>query len=226
MNARERPQLMVLASGGASTLREIVRAIEANRHRGIDPGFDIGLVVSDHPEETFPTVERLNQEFGLDIRMEVVNRKLYPNGPAARGITDEESEVICKLFEEGGFDAIACLGFMRILRGLLIDKYGWQPGMSPFEAKIINTHPGKLPETADTHGAGASQKAIDLKLPFTAHTLHVVSTGVDEGEVLYETPVPILPGDNAEQVFERVQIAEKAVLPLAISAFLKKRGCC
>jgi folate-dependent phosphoribosylglycinamide formyltransferase PurN len=223
MGTLERPQIMVAASGSASTLAAIVRTMEVNRDGiGLDPGFDVGLVVSDHPEKTFPTVDRLNAEFGLDIRKEIVNRKLYPRGAAERGITDEESEMMCRLFEDGGFAATALLGYMQIVRGVFMEKYGWKEGKDPFDARIINTHPGVIPQTADTHGEGTSQKAIDLGLEYSAHTLHTVAPGVDLGPKIWETPVPIEPNDTADDLFQRVQIAEKAVLPVAINHYLIK----
>jgi folate-dependent phosphoribosylglycinamide formyltransferase PurN len=217
-------RLMVLASGGATTLEAIVNAIEVNKKSGLPLNFEIGLVVGDHPEKTFPVVERLNRLFGLNIQMEVVNRRLFPRGKAKRGISDEESEVLCDLFERGGFAAIVCLGYMRVLRGRLIERYGWKEGGSLSDVKIINTHPGKLPESADTYGEHTSQLIIDRGLAATACTLHAVSAGVDTGKILYEATVPVLPGDDAERLFERVRVAEKAVLPLAIDSFLARRG--
>jgi folate-dependent phosphoribosylglycinamide formyltransferase PurN len=215
------PKIMVLASGKAGTLEAIVRTMQADKKRGRPLEFEVGLVVSNHPEETFPTIKRLNNEFGLAIGMETVNEKLYPHGKAERGMTDEESQKIHDYFEDGRFAAIACLGYMKILRGILLDDYGWKPGMDPFEARIINTHPGKVPETAGTYGIGAAQKILDLGLAATAHTLHVVSAGVDEGPVIRQTLVPVKPGDTADELFHRVLKIERAALPKAISFFVK-----
>lgn len=129
-----------------------------------------------------------------------------------------------QLFEEGGFAVKVCLGYMQILRGKVMEELGWNPDMTnPLEAKIINTHPGILPATKDTHGSDTSQRVLDLRLSHTAHTVHVVAPGVDEGPKLYEHLVPVKDDDTAETLFGRVQIAEKAAMPLIISAFLRQQ---
>jgi phosphoribosylglycinamide formyltransferase-1 len=107
------------------------------------------------------------------------------------------------------------MGYMLVVRGDLLEQYS---------GKIINTHPGVLPKTADTMGIGASQKVLDLGLEASAHTVHLVDEGIDTGRILCSTPVDVEPGETSERLFEKIQIVEKAVLPLVIDRFLKEQA--
>jgi folate-dependent phosphoribosylglycinamide formyltransferase PurN len=218
----EKLRVAVMASGSASTLAAVVQAGIKN-----DLGYQVGLVIGDHPERTRPTVNRLNWKFGLKIPFEEVNSWRYPrreNESTERGITNAESERICELLEQyGPFAAVATLGYMMIIRGQFMEEHGWKLGDDPRDAAIVNTHPGILPETVDTYGVNASARVLALGLAATAHTFHAVSEKVDAGPVLASTPVPVLPGDTPETLFDRVQVAEKAGLPWMLDRFLRER---
>jgi folate-dependent phosphoribosylglycinamide formyltransferase PurN len=116
------------------------------------------------------------------------------------------------------------MGYMSIARGELVEEYGWLPShTSPLQARLSNTHPGPLPETADTYGIHASERVLELGLKQSKHTFHLVSAGVDEGPIYAEHPVDVPENCTAQELFERVQVAEKAALPYAINDFLKQQ---
>jgi folate-dependent phosphoribosylglycinamide formyltransferase PurN len=66
----------------------------------------------------------------------------------------------------------------------------------------------------------------------TAHTFHVVATGIDTGPIIAEHRVHVLPpskypshlADTPEKLFSRVQRIEKAHLPFDIDTFLKRQA--
>ena len=116
------------------------------------------------------------------------------------------------------------MGYMKIVRGDLIEEYGWQPHFtSIFQARMSNTHPGPLPETEDTYGLHTSERVLELGLSVSRHTVHVVASGVDRGPKIAEHPVEILPEDTAQDLFNRVQVVEKVALPYALDKFLKEQ---
>ena len=113
---------------------------------------------------------------------------------------------------------------MRIIGKGLIDAYGWRPEYtSVYQARMSNTHPGPTPHTNDTYGIHTSQKVLDLGLPQSQHTFHLIAEQVDEGPVLARHNVQVLPGDTAQSLFDRVQQVEKQMLPLAIGDFLREQ---
>ena len=65
----------------------------------------------------------------------------------------------------------------------------------------------------------AAQKAGDK---FGGCSVHVVTPGVDEGPVLAQTPVAILPGDTVETLARRVQFAEHQLYPATLAAFVTR----
>ncbi len=223
------PTIAVLASGSGSTFEAFVHASQ----EGIVDA-EVGLVVCNDPEAgIFERVDRLNKQYGLDIQSEVVNQHLYPAGEQERGQTLEESAKICELVHEGRFSLVALMGYMRVIaaEGDLMRQYGWLPDyedMYPnnrgiYLARMINTHPGILPATADTYGIHTQERVIELGLAETAQTLHVVAAGVDTGPTIAENRVPVYSDDTPEKLFDRVQRIEKAHLPIDINTFLKEQ---
>lgn len=213
------PRVAILASGGGTTAEAFIRAT----HYGTVEA-EVGLVICSNPPAKagiYNRVDRLNKQYGLDIETLQINGQTHPFGKQERGQTLGESYAICDELFQGGYDHVALMGYMRIVNGDLIEEWGWKPGMNIFDARMSNTHPGPLPETEDTYGVNTSQKVIDLGLTASRHTVHVVAQGVDKGPIIAEHVVPVAPNDSADELFQRVQVIEKGVLPNVIDQFLK-----
>lgn len=231
-----RPRLAILASGdrktggGGSTMEQLIRDSQ-----NAVLNAEIVLVVCNNPPGTvavYDRIERLNAEFGLKIKILTINQFSHPGGQQARGQTLQESAAIVRALEQHRIDFVICLGYMKQLNGSLIKKYGWLPDYAKqdpehrgiYHARLANTHPGILPATADTYGLRASERALELGLTETAATLHVIASGIDEGPVIAKTPVPIIKGETAEQIFANVQSAEKANLGRMLNDHLQARA--
>jgi len=214
--------IAILASGSGSTAEAIIHATQEGSLSA-----EVGLVITNKPDAgVLERVRRLNKEYGLSIEDMVIDSKgKYQAGNVGRGQTLSESEAICKAISDRGIAHVALLGYMRIVRGDLMDEYGWKPEYtSSYQARMTNTHPGPLPETADTYGLGTSEKVLALGMLQSRHTFHLVAAGIDTGPILAEHPVDVLEGDTAEDLFMRVQGTEKARLALALDAFLCEQG--
>ena len=55
---------------------------------------------------------------------------------------------------------------------------------------------------------------------FAGATVHRVTPVLDEGEILAQAVVPVLPGDDADQLAARVLTQEHRIYPRAIEALL------
>jgi phosphoribosylglycinamide formyltransferase-1 len=221
MSELHKPRVAILASGSGSTAEAFIHATQDGRADA-----EVGLVICNKPPDQagiYDRIGRLNKQYGLDIETAYMSRQQYPDGPANRGQSLEESAAICRKIAAGAYDHVALMGYMIIVRGDLMDEYGYRPDehKSAYQARMSNTHPGPLPETEDTFGPGASQKVLELGLMTSKHTFHLVAPDVDKGPVIAEHPVEVLPEDTAATLFERVQIAEKAALPYALDRFLR-----
>jgi phosphoribosylglycinamide formyltransferase 1 len=103
-----------------------------------------------------------------------------------------------------GVDLVVCAGYMHLLRPAFLDRF---PG------RIVNTHSAPLPgfpgtrPIEDVLAAGASE---------TAATVHYVDEGVDTGAVIAAERVPVYDEDSVDSLRERVQAAERALLPRVV----------
>lgn len=219
------PRIAILASGSGTTAEAYARAI----HEGqVDA--EIGLVVASKMSAgILDRVIRWNREWGFDTEAVPINSRLFPDRPRDRGQTEEESEEICRALQRSTIDLVVQLGYMVIGNDPYISEWGFVPGRdsSPYEARALNTHPGSLPLTADTHGDGASEVMIQRfrrgEITEAHHTVHVVAQEVDGGPIVAEHPVPIEVGDTKETLFNRIQLVEKATIGYAISNFIAKQ---
>ncbi len=100
---------------------------------------------------------------------------------------------------------LVCLaGFMHILSAWFVEQ--WQ-------GKMLNIHPSLLPQYKGLH---THQRAIDAGEKEAGCTVHWVSAGVDEGEIITQARVPVLAGDTAEMLAARVLEQEHKIYPAAL----------
>ena len=94
---------------------------------------------------------------------------------------------------------------MRVLTPWFVNK--WQ-------GRMINIHPSLLPKYKglDTH-----QRAIDAGDAEAGATVHWVSPGVDDGEIIQQASLPILPGDTADTLAVRLLPVEHTLYPEALA---------
>jgi phosphoribosylglycinamide formyltransferase 1 len=114
------------------------------------------------------------------------------------------------------YDLVLLSGFMRVLSIAFLDGC---------RAPVINQHPALLPDAGgDTvttesgavvpalRGAHVVADALRLGLPVTGCTIHRVTPAVDDGPVLGRAEVPVLPGDDAASLHERIKAEERRLV--------------
>jgi phosphoribosylglycinamide formyltransferase 1 len=123
---------------------------------------------------------------------------------------DEESErsYIQKL-QGARVNLIVLAGFMRILKGDFLRA---------FHERVVNIHPSLLPAFP---GLEAWKQALDYGVKVTGCTVHFVDQGVDSGPIIAQETVPVLDGDTAMTLHERIQQAERRVYPRAIAGLAR-----
>ena len=97
----------------------------------------------------------------------------------------------------------------------LIDKY-----------VIINTHPSLLPKYGGKgmHGMHVHEAVINAKEKYSGATVHFVNNEYDEGAIISQTKVDVLPSDTADSLSKKVQAAEKIQLIKVLNNFDKVSG--
>ncbi|HRX37468.1 MAG TPA: formyltransferase family protein, partial [Aestuariivirga sp.] len=83
-----------------------------------------------------------------------------------------------------------------------------------WEGRLVNIHPSLLPKYRGLH---THQRAIESGDAEGGCSVHWVSAGVDEGEVIAQARVPILPGDTEDTLAGRVLVEEHKLYPHALA---------
>ncbi|WOF41748.1 phosphoribosylglycinamide formyltransferase [Sphingopyxis indica] len=111
---------------------------------------------------------------------------------------------------EAGAEFVALAGYMRILSDDFVARWA---------GRMLNIHPSLLPKYKglDTHA-----QAIANGDRHGGCSVHVVTPALDDGPVLAQTPVAILPDDTAETLSARVRIAEHQLYPPTLAAFVMR----
>jgi formyltetrahydrofolate-dependent phosphoribosylglycinamide formyltransferase len=108
-------------------------------------------------------------------------------------------------FARHGVEIIALAGFMRVLTPDFVRRW---------EGRLINIHPSLLPAFPglDTHA-----RALAAGVRLHGCTVHLVTAGVDEGPILAQAAVPVLPEDTEASLAARVLAEEHKLYPAALS---------
>ncbi|HZM31512.1 MAG TPA: formyltransferase family protein, partial [Acidimicrobiales bacterium] len=85
----------------------------------------------------------------------------------------------------------------------------------------VNTHPALLPAFRGWH---AVRDALEYGVKVTGVTVHYARLEVDDGPILAQEVVPVLPGDTEETLHERIKQVERRLYPATIRRFLDELG--
>ena len=101
-------------------------------------------------------------------------------------------------------DIICLAGFMRILTPEFIEKW---------DQKMLNIHPSLLPKY---QGLRSHARAIAAGDAEAGCTVHEVTSELDNGPILGQVRVPILPDDTPESLAARVLVQEHQLYPAVL----------
>ncbi|MEH6743120.1 phosphoribosylglycinamide formyltransferase [Hyphomonas sp.] len=184
-----RLRLAILISGRGSNMEAILDAAQ-------DPAYPAKpvLVLSNRPDAKGLETARAD-----GIATAAIDHKTYGKDREAFERAMHEQ------LTEAGVEIIALAGFMRVLTPWFVDK--WQ-------GRMVNIHPSLLPKYKglDTH-----QRALDAGDTEAGCTVHWVSPGVDDGEIIQQASLPILPGDTADSLAARLLPVEHQLYPEALA---------
>lgn len=101
-------------------------------------------------------------------------------------------------------DLIAMAGF-----GTILEK----PVHDAFPDRVVNTHPALLPAFKGWH---AVEETLAAGVKVTGVTVHLARLDVDDGPILAQEPVRVLPGDTVEALHERIKETERRLYPAVL----------
>jgi len=186
-----RRRTAILISGRGSNMAALIDAAR-------DPAYpaDIVLVISNRPEA--PGLELAKR---ADIATEVIDHRPFKGDRAAH-----EASIDAALNRVGA-DIVCLAGYMRLMTPRLVDAW---------RGRMLNIHPSLLPAFPGLH---THARALAAGVKLHGCTVHLVTQTMDEGPILAQAAVPVLPDDTEQLLADRVLAQEHVIYPLALRLF-------
>ena len=189
-------KLGVLGSGRGSNFVAIADAIRSSQVSA-----DIVLVGSDVPQARILDEARTRSLPVYTCAVGQFKTKLEP----------EIEQQLADALKKSGSELIVLDGYMRVVK---------QPLLSAFPGRILNIHPSLLPAFPGLH---AWEQALQAGAVETGCTVHWVNETVDGGEIIDQIRVPVLPGDTADSLHQRIHAAEHKLYPSVLQGLAEGR---
>lgn len=187
-----------LASHGGSSARALIKAMQDG-----DIAARPGIVITNNRDSAI-----FHWCLDHDIPVRHISSKSH------RG-EENADEAIATVLREAGTTLVVCSGYMK--------KVGPQV-LAAFPGHVLNIHPALLPAHGGRGMYGDHVHAAVLAAGETRSgaTVHVVTAGIDEGPLVLQRSVPVLPGDTLETLRARVQAVEPALYIDAVKLFMQQ----
>lgn len=176
------------------TLKNIavfVSGTGSNFEAMLKEGVPVALVVADRP------CKALEIAAAAEVPAKLVERKSFGADFDREAYTREILEVL----RAHEIDLVAMAGFMTFLSDSLFREY---------DGHILNTHPSLLPLFKGDH---AVRDALASGATETGCTIHIATAKLDDGPILAQKKVAILPDDTVETLHERIKTEERKLYP-------------
>ncbi len=116
----------------------------------------------------------------------------------------EHEALLHRRLQDHGIGLVCLAGYMRLLTPFLVQAWA---------GRMLNIHPSLLPAFPGLH---THARAIDAGIKLHGCTVHWVTEVMDEGPILGQAAVPVLPGDTPESLAARVLVQEHRLYPAVL----------
>ncbi len=198
---KEKLRITVLVSGGGTNLQAIMDAIESGRIRNTE----IAAVISNNRNAY--ALERAKKA-GIEAICLV---------PKEFGSRDAFHQALKETIDGLHTDLIVLAGCLIQIPAELVKAY---------ENRIINIHPALIPAFSGQgfYGLRVHEAALRRGVKVSGATVHFVNADLDEGPILMQKAVEVLPDDTPERLQRRImEQAEWQILPEAIDLIASGR---
>ena len=185
----------VLISGRGSNMAALADAARAPNYPA-----DIVLVVCNQPGAAGIA---LAAQAGVPVA--VIDHRRFGKDRAAH------EAAIDAALREAGVEIVCLAGYMRLLTPFLVTA--WQD-------RMLNVHPSLLPAFP---GLNTHARALAAGVRLHGCTVHLITHAMDEGPILAQAAVPVLPDDTEASLAARVLMQEHRLFPAALAAFATGR---
>ena len=187
-------KIAVFVSGGGTNLQAIID----NIRNGYLNGVSISLVVASNSEAYALTRAAEN-----NIPSIVLSAKSFPSREAW-------DDAVLKAVTDSGAELIVLAGYLSLLGEKTVKAYS---------NRIINIHPALIPSFcgAGMYGIKPHKAVLARGVKVSGATVHYVNEKYDEGPIILQKAVDVLPDDTPESLQKRImKECEQVILPKAI----------
>ena len=190
-----RIRVAILISGAGSNMAALIDAAEQP-----DAPFEVALVLSNRPDAGGLAVAE-----GKGVPTGVVDHRPFGKDRAAH------ERAVQTVLESHDVEVVALAGYMRLLTPFLVGRWA---------GRMLNIHPSLLPKYPglDTHA-----RALAAGDAEAGCSVHLVTEGVDDGPLLGQARVPVLPDDTPASLAQRVLAAEHELYPRVLAEHCRIR---
>jgi formyltetrahydrofolate-dependent phosphoribosylglycinamide formyltransferase len=159
----------------------------------IDYPAEIALVLSNRPD-------------AAGLRLATGSISVVDHRPF-RGVRAAHEAAVAAELDRAGVEIVCLAGYMRLMTPFLVQRYA---------GRMLNIHPSLLPAFPglDTHA-----RALAAGVRLHGCTVHLVTEAMDDGPILAQAAVPVLPDDTEEALAARVLKQEHILYPAALRRF-------
>ncbi len=177
-------KLGFLASHGGSSMRAIVRAIDAGE---LDATACVVISNNSKSPALAFAVEQGIPAYHLSDR--------------TAGSPDLLDQAICDTLVGHGVELVVLSGYMKKLGAHTLERY---------HNRVLNVHPALLPKFGGQgmYGDFVHEAVLRAGEQVSGATIHLVDPEYDHGRTLAQREVPVMPGDSVQTLSERVRAAE------------------
>ena len=191
--------IAIFVSGGGSNFMAIHHQIQKREIPG-----EIVLVISNNPN--CGAIEYANEN---SISHVIINETRYPN-------SHTRGELLTDTSLKAKINLICLAGYMKMLPPAFVKQY---------ENKILNIHPGLLPEFGGKgfFGMRVHEAVINSGKRESGATVHFVDEIYDHGPIILQKKVEVLKTDTAESLAARILKLEHELFPEVVKAFCENK---
>jgi len=192
-------KIAVFVSGGGSNFIAI--------HRQIIQGNILGKIVMVFSNNPNCGAIKFAEENSIPIF--IINAARYPNAHT-------RDEFLLKTCLKAEIDLICLAGFMKMLPQNIVKHY---------EYRILNIHPGLLPEFGGKgfYGTRVHEAVINTGKRESGATVHFVDEIYDHGPIILQKKVEVMETDTPESLAARVLKLEHELFPEVVKAFCENK---
>jgi phosphoribosylglycinamide formyltransferase 1 len=191
-----RRRTAILISGRGSNMQALVNAARRPSYPA-----EVALVISNRADAAGIEFAR-----GAGLNAQVIDHRGF------RGDRAAHERAIDAALRDAGVEIVCLAGYMRLLTPFLVNAW---------KGRMLNIHPSLLPAFPGLH---THARALEAGVKLHGCTAHLVTEVMDDGPILAQAAVPVLPGDTEDDLAARVLIQEHQLYPTALAAYATGRA--